>query len=122
MINYDFALLSQFAQSNRWCPSLMLIMSITTVAREISKIWNVILLNIIREPCSKSFSGFIYEIGMFTSKKWICYRNIETQLFKLQRGNEMATILFFVGKLSGHACILLQLGIAFKDGQLILVT
>ena len=33
----------------------------------------------------------------------------------------MATILFFVGKLSGHACVLLQLGIAFKDGQLILV-
>ena len=77
-------------------------------SREISKLWNVILLNIIREPCWKSFSGFFfYEIGMFTNTKWICYRNNQKHRFKFQGGNEMHTILFFVGKISGHARVLL---------------
>ena len=54
----------------------------------------------------ESCRGFI-EIGVSTNKKWICYRNIQTHWFKLQRDNERPTISFFVGKLSGHARILL---------------
>ena len=58
----------------------------------------------------ESFRGF-YEIGVFTNKKWICYRNIQTHWLKLQRDhwrdNERPTILFFVGNLLGHARVLL---------------
>ena len=40
-------------------PYASLINTITTVAREISKIWNVILLNIIQEPVYKQEMGLL---------------------------------------------------------------